>query len=118
MYIVTMSYLCVFHSSIFACVFPFLVDISATGLRTSLLGPPSPYLRALVKNEDGGLEPSTVAEQRKVDPCSLTANPSWKGVVSVWGDRCEWVGGTSAWRGLQVGGAVKEGRGMRCWLEV
>ena len=60
-----------------------LVDVSATGLRTSLLGPPSPYLRALVKNVNDELEPSAVAEQRKVDPCSLTTNPSWKGVVSV-----------------------------------
>ena len=64
------------------CVFRFLVDVSATDLRTSLLGPPSPYLRALVKNVDSELEPSTAAEQRKVDPCSLTTNPSWKGVVS------------------------------------
>ena len=63
-------------------VFHFLVDVSATDLRTSLLGPPSPYLRALVKNVDNELEPSTAAEQRKVDPCSLTTNPSWKGVVS------------------------------------
>ena len=64
------------------CVFYFLLDVSATDLRSSLLGPPSPYLRALVKNVDNELEPSTAAEQRKVDPCSLTTNPSWKGVVS------------------------------------
>jgi hypothetical protein len=52
-------------------------DISASGLRGSMLGPPNPYLKLTVLQHKMGQNEPVVSEHKKTGSCSSTYNPSW-----------------------------------------